>query len=99
MLDILMWPWVERRRALVLIYKEPTNFSNENFPHSVSTKFSCKLFCISRYVLSANINLFQVKWVQAMKAQPFVQENVCSHEKFAQLIIDLKAGNVDYDKL
>lgn len=74
MLDILMWPWVERRRALVLIYKEPTNFKNEKFPHSL-------------------------KWIQAMKAQPFVQENVCSHEKFAQLIIDLKAGNVDYDKL
>lgn len=37
--------------------------------------------------------------MQEMKAQPFIQENECSHEKFAQLVKDLKTGNVDFDKL
>ncbi|XP_029032452.1 pyrimidodiazepine synthase-like isoform X2 [Osmia bicornis bicornis] len=74
MLDILMWPWVERRKALPLIYKEPTNFDHENFPHIL-------------------------KWMQEMKVQPFVQENECSHEKFAESIENIRAGKLDYDKL
>ncbi|KZC12100.1 PREDICTED: pyrimidodiazepine synthase-like [Dufourea novaeangliae] len=72
--DILMWPWVERRKALALIYKESMNFNAANFTHIM-------------------------EWVQEMKAQPFVQENECSHEKFAKLIEDMNAGNVDYDNL
>lgn len=40
-----------------------------------------------------------MKWMQEMKAQPFVQENECSYEKFAQLVKDSKTGNVDFDKL
>lgn len=40
-----------------------------------------------------------MKWMQEMKTQPFIQENECSHEKFAQLVKDLKTGNVDFDKL
>ncbi|XP_003695287.1 pyrimidodiazepine synthase [Apis florea] len=74
MLDILMWPWVERRKSLSLIYEEPTHFNDGNFSHLM-------------------------KWMQEMKAQPFIQENECSHEKFAQLVKDLKTGNVDFDKL
>ncbi|KAK1125578.1 hypothetical protein K0M31_005938 [Melipona bicolor] len=74
MLDILMWPWVERRKSLSLIYDEPTNFNDGNFSHLM-------------------------KWMQEMKAQPFVHENECSYEKFAQLVKDLKTGNVDFDKL
>ncbi|XP_031370428.1 pyrimidodiazepine synthase-like [Apis dorsata] len=74
MLDILMWPWVERRKSLSLIYEEPTHFNDGSFSHLM-------------------------KWMQEMKAQPFIQENECSHEKFAQLVKDLKTGNVDFDKL
>lgn len=33
MLDVLMWPWVERGKSLPLIYKQPVNFNKENFPH------------------------------------------------------------------
>lgn len=36
MLDILMWPWVERRKSLSLIYDEPTNFNDGNFSQLVS---------------------------------------------------------------
>lgn len=46
-----------------------------------------------------DMNLFQRKWVLKMKALQCVQENECSFEKFAKLIEDIKAGNVDYDRL
>ncbi|XP_076658502.1 glutathione S-transferase omega-1 [Halictus rubicundus] len=74
MLDILMWPWIERRKSLSLIYKEPMSLNNGAFTH-------------------------MVEWVQNMKAQPFVQENECCHEKFARLIEDINAGKVDFDKI
>ncbi|XP_076170173.1 pyrimidodiazepine synthase [Ptiloglossa arizonensis] len=74
MLDILMWPWVERRKSLSLIYQKSISFNDGSFSHIM-------------------------EWIREMKAQPFVQENECSHEKFAQLIADLKKGNVNYDTL
>ncbi|XP_078049092.1 pyrimidodiazepine synthase [Augochlora pura] len=74
MLDIFMWPWVERRKSLSLIYKEPMSPDNSSFTHIV-------------------------EWVQNMKGQPFVQENECCHEKFAQLIENMNSGKVDFDKL
>ncbi|KAG7211463.1 hypothetical protein KM043_010744 [Ampulex compressa] len=33
MLDIAMWPWVERAKSLPLIYKQTGNFNKENFPN------------------------------------------------------------------
>ncbi|XP_054013100.1 pyrimidodiazepine synthase-like [Hylaeus anthracinus] len=74
MLDIMMWPWVERRKSLSLIYKEHIIIKDARFSQLM-------------------------EWTKEMKAQPFVQENECSHEKFAQLIADLKEGNVNYDRL
>lgn len=40
-----------------------------------------------------------MKWMQEMKTQSFVKENECSYEKFAEIVDDLKAGNVDFDKV
>ncbi|XP_015604370.1 pyrimidodiazepine synthase-like [Cephus cinctus] len=42
MLDILMWPWIERAKALPLIYKTPLNFEKEKFPHIVNWKDEMK---------------------------------------------------------
>ena len=36
MLDILMWPFVEKAKALPLIYKETLDFDKEKFPSIVS---------------------------------------------------------------
>ncbi|XP_046410444.1 diphosphomevalonate decarboxylase isoform X1 [Neodiprion fabricii] len=33
MLDVLMWPWVERAKALPLAFDQPLNFDKEKFPH------------------------------------------------------------------
>ncbi|XP_032668047.1 pyrimidodiazepine synthase-like [Odontomachus brunneus] len=33
MLDILIWPWVERAKVLPLIYKQSTGFDKERFPN------------------------------------------------------------------
>ncbi|CAK9803575.1 Pyrimidodiazepine synthase [Anthophora plagiata] len=33
MLDLMMWPWVERRKALSVIYNEPINLNDGNFSH------------------------------------------------------------------
>lgn len=74
MLDLLMWPWVERRKSLSIIYGEPTYFNDGNFTHLM-------------------------KWMQEMREQPFVKENECKHEKFAQLIKDMKSGDVDFDRI
>lgn len=35
MLDILMWPWVERAKALPLMFKQPVKFNKEKLPHIV----------------------------------------------------------------
>ncbi|XP_011137460.1 pyrimidodiazepine synthase [Harpegnathos saltator] len=32
MLDILMWPWVEKAKALPLLYKQAADFDKERFP-------------------------------------------------------------------
>lgn len=74
MLDLVMWPWVERRKALFVIYNESADFGDHDFS-------------------------YLRKWVLKMKALQCVQENECSFEKFAKLIEDIKAGNVDYDRL
>ncbi|XP_076759712.1 pyrimidodiazepine synthase [Xylocopa sonorina] len=74
MLDVLMWPWVERRKSLSIIYDQPKNFKDGNFQHLM-------------------------KWMQEMKQQPFVLENECSSEKFAQLVKDSKRGDIDFDRL
>lgn len=36
MLDILMWPFVERAKALPILYNEPLNFEKAKFPSIVS---------------------------------------------------------------
>jgi len=36
MLDILMWPWFERAKALTLLYKRCTSLDKERFPKLVS---------------------------------------------------------------
>jgi hypothetical protein len=36
MLDILMWPFVERSKALTILCKETLHFEKEKFPHIVS---------------------------------------------------------------
>lgn len=42
---------------------------------------------------------YYIKWISEMRGQPFVQENLSSYEKFAQLIEDKRAGKLDYDKI
>jgi len=36
MLDILMWPWFERAKALTILYKRRASLDNERFPNLVS---------------------------------------------------------------
>lgn len=36
MLDVLMWPFVERAKALPILYNEPMNFEKEKYPRIVS---------------------------------------------------------------
>lgn len=36
MLDLLMWPWFERAKALTLLYKRCTSLDKEKFPQLVS---------------------------------------------------------------
>jgi hypothetical protein len=38
MLDVLMWPWFERAKALTLLYKRCTSLDKERFPKLVSYK-------------------------------------------------------------
>lgn len=40
MLDVLMWPWVERAKLLPMIHKKPYTFNKEKFPNLVSNIFS-----------------------------------------------------------
>lgn len=41
--DIMIWPWVERSKALPLIYKQPLkNFEKEKFPHVINWTIKMK---------------------------------------------------------
>lgn len=39
MLDILMWPWFERAKALTILYKQRASLDKERFPNLVSIRY------------------------------------------------------------
>lgn len=59
-LDILMWPWVERAKALPLLYKQPAGFDKERFPKLVSIRHGVSNVSFLKFLNSAiflNISL------------------------------------------
>jgi len=38
MLDVLIWPWFERAKALTILYKQRASLDKERFPRIVSKK-------------------------------------------------------------
>ena len=93
---IIMWPFVERAKALPLIYHELAEFGKEKFPNFVSYR-TIKVF--KQPILQFHFTLSQLKWICRMKKLDFVDENSGPYEDFAKVMEASNSETVDYENI